>query len=143
MIHFRNKTDIVDWLEKNCPRRAIVRALREGQVELLGGFTDIPPAHLDGWIIRVTSVRNKTWNVVITAGRELQIRILYSVPWHSYVGDEMVLTHIVTGDDPERYKVFKHEAKKRMANNSRSTHVSSKPRSSDQQATAQGMGEEG
>ena len=115
MIHFRNKTDIVNWLEKNCPRRAIVRALREGQVELLGGFNMIPPSNYKGWIIKVTSKFNlKLWYVAILATRPLEIRILRRAPWIDWVGSWSNQS-VMQGDHPGRYKLCKHEAKKRMA----------------------------
>lgn len=111
-IHFQSRLHIVSWLEKNCPRKAIVRALNEGQVEFFGGFNPIPPTTHPGWIIRVTSVYGKTWYVAVIAYRDhYGIRILRDVPWgnwDSYFWDK---THrkgeLYSGDNPEEYLKLK------------------------------------
>jgi len=85
MIHFQSKTHIILWLENNCSRQAIVRALYEGQVEFFGGFKPIPPTTQPGWILRVTSARGKTWYVAVIAYQNRYgIRILKDVPWGWY-----------------------------------------------------------
>lgn len=115
MIHFRSKNDIIDWLEKNCPRRAIVRALREGKVELLGGFNPLSTTlSTAGWIVRVTSRFRAHWNVAIVPLHKPEIRILKNVLWENYLGHDAA-TLITNGDNPDQYRKFKDEAKKRMA----------------------------
>ena len=111
MIHFQSKTHIILWLEKNCPRQAIVRALHEGQVEFFGGFNPIPPTTHPGWILRVTSAHGKTWYVAVIAYQNRYgIRILKDVPWDKWVGTFMwgkFRTQLYSGDDPTEYKRLK------------------------------------
>jgi len=105
MIHFQSKTHIILWLEKNCPRQAIVRALHEGEVEFLGGFSPVPPTSHPGWIIRVTSVHGKIWYVAVIAYQNRYgIRILKDVPWQYWTGNsEGKPGSLYNGDDPVLY----------------------------------------
>jgi len=108
-IHFQSRLHIVSWLEKTCPRKAIVRALSEGQVEFFGGFNPVPPTEYPGWIIRVTSVYDKTWYVAVIAYQnKYGIRILRDVSWGNWVGtvfwnNSEFRTQMFSGDHPEEY----------------------------------------
>lgn len=107
MIHFQNKNHILLWLENNCPRKAICRALREGEVEFMGGFDPIPPTSSPGWITRVTSVHDRIWYVaVICHDHRYGIRILGDIPWGNWHGTDSRGTFsppLYRGDDPEEY----------------------------------------
>ena len=111
MIHFQSKAHLLMWLEANCPRKAIVRALRDGTVEHLGGFSTIPPTSHPGWIVKVTSTFGKEFIVAVIAYRnkpKTGIRILSEVPWIHWCGDAKYgVTCIGTlygGDFPEEYQ---------------------------------------
>lgn len=112
MIHFQSKDNIIDWLIENCPRPAIERALIDGRIEFLGGFDPIPPSILSGWILIVSSVYNKQWNVAILANdikHIYEIRIIKSIPWENWVGKNHCnncgfYNKLFSGDNPERYK---------------------------------------
>ena len=109
MIHFQSKNCIIDWLIDNCPRPAIVRALEQGRVEFLGGFNPIPPPTLPGWILKVTSLYNKQWNVAILAddvGHRYEIRIIKFIPWECWMGE--LKEPLFCGDNPELYKELKN-----------------------------------
>jgi hypothetical protein len=106
-IHFQTKTHLLMWTESNCPRKAIVRAMQEGQVELLGGFSKIPPTTHPGWIIRVTSVSGKKWNVVVIAYQNRYgIRILSEIPWQYWIGDKQSGA-LHQGDNPDKCKFMR------------------------------------
>lgn len=108
-IHFQSRLHIVSWLEKTCPRKAIVRALSEGQVEFFGGFDLIPPTTQPGWVIRVTSIYGKIWYIAVIAYRNhYGIRILKDIPWGNWVGtvfwdSNSFRTQMFSGDSPEEY----------------------------------------
>ncbi len=104
-IHFQSRLHIVSWLEKICPRKAIVRALSEGSVEFYGGFDPVPPTTDPGWIMRVTSAYGKTWYVAVIAYRDhYGIRILRDVPWDKWVGSTAKnRTALMNGDHPVEY----------------------------------------
>ncbi len=121
MVHFRSKNDIIQWLEKYCPRRAIVRSLNN--TELLGGFDPIPPTTRAGWVVRVTSKYNmynehmvmikKRWIVAIIPYKgkpDCEIRILKEVPWKSWIGKSHWWRPIC-GDKPGLYAAMRERAK--------------------------------
>ena len=107
MTHFQSKTHVILWLENNCSRKAITRALYEGQVEFFGGFNPIPPTTHPGWIMRVTSAHGRTWYVaVICYDRRYGIRILKDVPWNFWVGTTLDIefrSQLYSGDHPAEY----------------------------------------
>ena len=118
MIHFQSKNNIIDWLIQNCPRKAVVRALIDGDVEFLGGFRSIPPSILPGWILRVTSIYGKKWNIVVLANDVkhcYEIRIIKSIPWKNWIGlkinirgDNILLDELFCGDNPEKYEELRN-----------------------------------
>jgi len=109
MIHFRDKMDLVEYIEKRCARASIVRAISEGDVELYGGFRNIPPMHKNGWILRVTSVHDRTWYVVILSDKDNTMTIISSVPWSGWIGDAHAGQSLFEGDNPDDYEQRKAE----------------------------------
>ena len=110
MTHFQSRTHVILWLENNCSRKAITRALYEGTVEFYGGFNPVPPTEHPGWIMRVTSAYGRTWYVaVICYDRRYGIRILRDVPWDKWVGSrgDPPGTHLYSGDHPMEYQKLK------------------------------------
>ena len=111
MNHFQSKTHLILWLENNCPRPAIVRALYEGTVEFFGGFNPVPPTEHPGWIMGVRSAHGKIWYVTVIAYRDhYGIRILRDVPWGSWCGmhpQGLVRDHLYSGDEPHEYLKLK------------------------------------
>ena len=114
MIHFRNKNDILVWLETHCPRKAIVRSLSQNGAELLGGFDPIPPSGRPGWIVRIRSAYGKVWLVAVIPNSrktDYEIHILHKVPWKHYIGCEDSGC-IYGGDKSWLYKSLKERSKK-------------------------------
>lgn len=114
MVHFQTKNHLLMWLEKNCPRKSIVRALRDGTVEHLGGFSTIPPTSHPGWIIKVTSAHGREYIVAVIAYQSRYgIRVLSGVPWLNWIGDQdRSDSSLITGDDPQAYWGIKRIAEK-------------------------------
>lgn len=110
MVHFQDKTHLLMWLENNCPRKGIVRALRDGTIEHLGGFSRVPPTSHPGWIVRVISVHDREYIVAVIAYQSRYgIRVLKEVPWvywnpQTQDGHGMVAGTLYSGDDPEGYQ---------------------------------------
>lgn len=117
MIHLQSKENIIDWLIDNCSRPAIARALDQGKIEFLGGFKPIPPSTLPGWILKVISIHNKQWNIVVLANDTkhcYEIRIIETVPWKNWVGtafwnDDRFREKLFSGDNPELYKEMRDD----------------------------------
>jgi len=114
MIHFRTRDDILRWLIRRCPRKAIVRSLLQDRAELLGGFNNIPPSGRPGWIVRVTSILTKRkWIVAVIAcvdKPDYEIRILKRVPWKNYL-DESAISPVYLGDRPWLYRIMKERTR--------------------------------
>jgi len=87
--HFTSRTDMIEWLIANCPRPSIVRALKANKVEFLGGFKQIPPSNLPGWIFKVTLESGKIRYVCILCNdleHKYEIRLVKYVPWENWNG---------------------------------------------------------
>ncbi|MHA1961928.1 MAG: hypothetical protein ACW99U_17100 [Candidatus Thorarchaeota archaeon] len=112
MIHFQTKNHLLMWLEANCPRKAIVRALRDGTVEHLGGFSRIPPTSHPGWITRVTSIHDKEFIVAVIAYQNRYgIRVLGEIPWKYWCNvNAWGKPGLMAGDDPYTYHTKMVEA---------------------------------
>ena len=111
MQHFRNRDDLVAWLETRPLRKAISRALQEGTVEVMGGFYIIPPTYLPGWIVRITSIHKRTWNVAIVVHKPLNRYIVYiidKIPWRHWAGGDTT-NSLYAGDHPKEYRRLKDE----------------------------------
>ncbi len=104
------------WLEKNCSRKSIVRALRDGTVEHLGGFSRVPPTSHPGWIVRVTSVHDREFIVAVIAYQSRYgIRVLGEVPWLNWAGTPgEVQPGLMNGDNPWSYQLEMFIAKNKL-----------------------------
>ena len=116
MVHFQTRDHIISWLDRHCPRKAIVRAINEGKTELLGGFSNIPPSRKSGWVIRITSSYGRVWLVAITentAKTDFAIGLLKGVPWAHWCGDLMP-GKLYRGDKPWLYQAIKEKINANM-----------------------------
>ena len=94
------------------PRKAIEYAMVDGKIELLGAFSCITVGSYPGWIIKVTSKRGLSWNIVIIASALKHTHFAYTikeVPWKYYMGGNRPL---FAGDHPEVYRELKNEQSK-------------------------------
>ena len=115
-MHIRTRNDLIKFLEENAPRRAIARALQEGQVENLGAFQPIPPSPFSGWIVKVTSKFNKTWYIAVHVYYHSCIpttRIIDVVPWEKWIGHKSK-NKLYMGDKPLQYKELQSGRQKRQ-----------------------------
>lgn len=107
MTHFQSRTHVILWLENNCSRKAITRALYEGTVEFYGGFNPVPPTKQPGWIMGIRSAYGKIFYVaVICYDRRYGVRILRDVPWDRWVGTFAwggFRAQLHSGDNSEEY----------------------------------------
>lgn len=114
MTHIGTRDQLLDWLAgelKRLNRRSLIRAMEEGQVELLGGFNTNPP----GWAVRVVSPSGGSWTVLVTPNaRGGSVRILRAVPWHLWIGGG---SRLYQGDNPIRYTYLKHFKERLNAKN--------------------------
>ena len=136
MVHFISREDLLYWLEKNCTRKAVIRALQEGLVENLGTFSKLGPNGNPGWIVQVTSAISPicAWDVEIIPERKrygIFIRIATDIPWEYWNGG-LLDRKIFDGDNPDKYARLRDERKAEIAEKNRAPkNTESEPKSED------------
>lgn len=114
MDHLNTRTDLVNFIHKYAPFAAIRRACYTGTVNVLGGFSIVPPGTEPGWITIITSVYGRTWFVVVgphPAGLPMYvIRTVKRIPWRYWVGDHRANNPIFNGDNPDRARLLREVA---------------------------------
>lgn len=116
MNRIRNRNDLFEILEKKPPWKMgqILTAFSTGKTELLGGFRQIPPSPLPGWIIIVTSKHGTVWNVVVTAHENpprFTTWIVQRIPWEYWAGKINRDPTVYDGDKPIKYEERKLKAR--------------------------------
>lgn len=111
MTHIINRQQLINWLEDNAPTPSTKRAVRDGQVELLGLFNPIPSSSYPGFVIYViSSITEKGWYI----GMRQQSKPPYN--YHTWVIGEMLWKNwagdkyenlLCQGDFPDKYKELK------------------------------------
>lgn len=109
MIHLRNRKDLLDFIEANAPAPAIRRAMVYGSVELLGGFSPLPPNNSGGWIVKIITAHDKIYHVgVYTVGNKYVCKTISHVPWNKYVGLSTDPSGMLAcGDNPKQNHMIK------------------------------------
>lgn len=120
MVRFTDRNSVITHIKECTERRSIERAIEEGQVEYLGGFSQTSfNTRSPIWICRITSTYDKTWVVAVYTNGA--ITYLRSVPWEYYAGGSSNNT-LYSGDNPKEYvgfrrlSYFKHKRKKEIPN---------------------------
>ena len=87
--HIQNRSQFTEEVYKLCPTRAAQRAIREGRITMLGGFSDIPPFGRPGFICCVTSRHGRTWYLALISQLDRSFRGVFveNVPWKNRVGE--------------------------------------------------------
>ena len=107
MQRIETRTQLINFICENISRRAIVRACHhsEGLVQVMGGFSQIPPSPEPGWIVSITSVHGRTWLVAVTSDDHRHVFkswIVKKIPWEYYIGKIGQEYSIYNGDNPEQ-----------------------------------------
>ncbi len=94
--------------------RKVVAGEPWGTVEVLGGFSKIPPTGLAGVILRVTAQHGQQYLIALVADEAKQswkrMRI-DDVPWENWDG-ELATAPVYRGDRPNVYAVYKTYARR-------------------------------
>lgn len=112
-IHTR--TGMIELVRTAAPSRSCERAITEGRVTVLGGFSSIQPRNLPGWVCQIRSRHGRIWHLAVYADdvhHTFSVREIDTVPWIYWVGD----THVTkqwnpyAGDTPEDAKRERSDA---------------------------------
>ena len=95
---------MIAYICDHAPQSAISRACTTGTVQVLGGFSKVPPGTRPGFIVSITSVHERTWFVAVTTDDHkhiFHVWVVESIPWEYFVGDLHNKEYsIYDGDDP-------------------------------------------
>lgn len=98
-------------------RRTLLRAITQGELEVLGGFKRVPPRGLPGWILLATSpITGQRYCLGVVTGKDGTHSVWNSaedvIDWCSWVGDSETCSNneLMRGDNPTRYGELKHAA---------------------------------
>lgn len=105
MERIETRSQLIRFIEKDAVHRAIGRACHHenGSVQVLGGFSMIPPTERPGWIVSITSAYGQTWLVAVLAydyEHVFKSRVVEAIPWSLYVGQTGREYNIYDGDNP-------------------------------------------
>jgi hypothetical protein len=106
------RTELVELVARQAPSNSIRRACIEGKVEVFGGFQVLPCSMYPGWILKITSRRQRTWLVAIFADdihHKYRVSLCGYVPWKNWVGPRKGVTEydIYAGDHPDQYQMLR------------------------------------
>lgn len=103
---FSSRTSLIEYVREHSPRRAIARAIDEGTVEVLGGFSVIPPGTGPGWLLKITSKHRNSWIIAVAVNEITHTYSVYEldrVPWEEWAGDRFREHPVYDGDEPFVY----------------------------------------
>ncbi|KKN22755.1 hypothetical protein LCGC14_0911910 [marine sediment metagenome] len=98
--HIQSRSQFVEEAWKLCPTKSAQRAIREGRVTMLGGFSDIPPLGRPGFICYVR--HGRTWLLALIEQLDRSFRGVYveNVPWKNRVSLVPPSQWTLSGGDP-------------------------------------------
>lgn len=109
MIKFIDRDSFIFWIKNHVSQRSIIRAIEEGTVEYLGGFsrTELTPQS-PVWVCRITSIYNRVW--IIASYTDGTVCHLDHIPWKYYAGGNSKNT-LYSGDNPANYRKLRYLAR--------------------------------
>ena len=104
MERIETRTQLINYIRDHVSQSAIARACHTGTVQVLGGFSCIPPGTRPGFIVSITSIHERTWLIAVTSDDHkhiFHVWIVESVPWRYYIGKPYKEKYsIYDGDNP-------------------------------------------
>ena len=111
------RTALIDLMIEETTIPAIKRARKDGKIEVLGGFTQIPPGTTGGYILRVTAKYGTEYLVALRPDpvtHHYRVSLVETIPWEFWAGDMLHDPHdfvLCNGDNPEEYEQWRIEAR--------------------------------
>lgn len=114
MQRINTRTELINYICDHISQSVVARACHAGTVQVLGGFSCVPPSTRPGWIVAVTSIHGRTWNVAVTSDDHkhiFHVWVVNSIPWEYYIGNAYQTGYsIYCGDNPLQAIMAKSEA---------------------------------
>ncbi len=120
MQRIDTRTQLINFICENISQRAIVRACHHpnGNVQVMGGFSRIPPSCLPGWIVVITSGFGRTWTIAVTPDEHkhvFRVWMIKEIPWQFYTCPSLHAQQqgysIYNGDNPDQARMAWMKAK--------------------------------
>jgi len=106
MQRIETRTQLVNFICRAIPLHAIGRAACVGTVQVMGGFSRVPPLPKPGWVVSFTSIHGRTWIVAVIPDEQHHIfkaHIIETIPWEYYIGrSDQEEYSIYNGDNPQQ-----------------------------------------
>ena len=109
----QTRTHLLEYIKEHAPRSAVRRAIDEGQVEVLGAFSALPPHTDPGFIVVVTSKHGKSWPVAVAIDEikhTYRVVILDDIPWSNWDGKLGRYHPVHDGDSPLASNIYRNRA---------------------------------
>lgn len=97
----------------------IKRAIQDGPIEHLGGFSPVDPDDIHkGWIVKITTRSKREVFIAVEADdieKTYRVKVLEEVCWRNWIGDKYYKNvlysndGLFTGDNPEQYIELKEQ----------------------------------
>ena len=114
MQRIQTRTELINFICNNIGQSAIKRACHSGTLRVLGGFSLIPPSTRPGWIIMITSIHGRSWEIAVTSDDHrhiFHVWIANRIPWKYYVGQaDRGEYSIYDGDNPVQACIAERKA---------------------------------
>ncbi len=108
MPAINSRDDLLAWLRRRVVYRSIRRQIDNGDVEVMGGFTAVPPHFHPGWIVTFI-VEGSTIMVFSVSSKGAVNKInAEDILWEHWCGEGRTNT-AYRGDDPEWCKKLKEK----------------------------------
>lgn len=109
----RTRYELIDYVAARAPSNALRRAMKEGHVDVLGGFT--APGGFPMLIMQATGRGGQQWTVgleIREEERRYSVKLLDRVPWLHWDGNSTGRRPLIDGDRPKRYAYKRMEVRR-------------------------------
>ena len=119
MERIRDRADIIALVARSAASPACRRACLTGKVEVLGGFSELPPSDKPGWILQITAKHGTVFLIGVIPNdlqHRYQVWTLEEVPWHLWVGRPLAgaAYSVYQGDRPVSYDLRRDQARAKL-----------------------------
>ncbi len=112
MERIETRVQLINYIYDHISQNAIARACHTGTVQVLGGFSCVPPGTRPGFIVSITSIHERTWLIAVTTDDHkhiFHVWVVESIPWEYYMcpsrAQQLKGYSIYFGDNPDQARI--------------------------------------
>jgi hypothetical protein len=119
MNRLRDRADLIEFVARKINIPACRRACLTGKVEVLGGFENIPPSLLSGWMLTITAKHGTVFHLAVLPDEhehDYQIQVVNKILWQNWLGTPRAgaAYSLYQGDHPAAYDVRRDLAREKL-----------------------------